>query len=182
MDRRRSPEHGGGRGGGNGSTAAALLLAAMVAVAPALFTPALAAPGIAAFEFELVNTSLEPTRPDETERLRMLDALLAAELRRRDAYAPLETSPVRDEVAKHSSLRECQGCELDLAKRLGAEYAALGWVQKVSNLILNINLQIREVGTGRLIRAGSVDIRGNNDESWRRGLVYLLDRRIFKAQ
>lgn len=142
--------------------------------------PALAAPTIAAFEFELVNTSLEPTRTDETQRLRMLDELFVADLRRRDAYAPVDTGPVQADVAKLSSLRECQGCELDLARRLGAEYAGLGWVQKVSNLILNINLQIREVATGRLVKAGSVDIRGNNEESWRRGLAYLLDRRIFK--
>jgi hypothetical protein len=65
-----------------------------------------------------------------------------------------------------------------MAQGLGAELAAVGWVQKVSNLILNINLQIREVATGRLVEAGSVDIRGNTDESWRRGVTYLIDRRI----
>ena len=52
-------------------------------------------------------------------------------------------------------------------------------MHEFSNLILNINLQVREVATGRLIQAGTVDIRGNTDESWRRGLRYLLDRRIF---
>ena len=53
-------------------------------------------------------------------------------------------------------------------------------VHEISNLILNINLQVREVATGRLIQAGTVDIRGNTDESWRRGLRYLLERRIFR--
>ena len=154
------------------------LLASMLLAMSA--TPALAAPSLAAFDFELINTSLEPTRADEEAKLQMLDGLLAEELRRRDAFAPVDTSPVQADVVRHSSLRGCQGCELDLARRLGAEYAALGWVQKVSNLILNINLQSREVATGRLIKAGSVDIRGNTEESWRRGLVYLLDRRIFK--
>ncbi len=88
------------------------------------------------------------------------------------------TDPVQAELAKLGSLRDCQGCELDLAKKLGAEYAAFGWVQKVSNLILNINMQIREVASGRLVRAGSVDIRSNTDEAWRRGLVYLIENRI----
>ena len=67
------------------------------------------------------------------------------------------------------------------AQQVGADYAVLGWVQKVSNLILNINLQIREVATGRLVKAGSADIRGNTDESWSRGLRYLLAHRIFPA-
>jgi hypothetical protein len=53
-------------------------------------------------------------------------------------------------------------------------------VHKISNLILNINLQVREVSTGRLTHAGTVHIRGNTDETWRRGLLYLLERRIFR--
>jgi hypothetical protein len=44
----------------------------------------------------------------------------------------------------------------------------------VSNLILNINLYIEDERTGKLQFVKSVDIRGNTDESWRRGLNYLL--------
>ena len=66
----------------------------------------------------------------------------------------------------------------DLARGLGADLAAVGWVQKVSNLILNLNLQVRDVATGQMVAAGTVDIRGNTDESWQRGLLYLLDHRI----
>jgi hypothetical protein len=90
----------------------------------------------------------------------------------------VDTAPVESEVAAVSSLRGCNGCELPLARQLGADFAAVGWVQKVSNLILNVNLQIREVASGRLVRSGSVDIRGNTDESWRRGTRYLLEHRI----
>jgi len=48
------------------------------------------------------------------------------------------------------------------------------WVQKVSNLILNINLEVRsESGVTRY--RGSVDIRGNTDESWLRGVRRLAE-------
>jgi hypothetical protein len=47
-------------------------------------------------------------------------------------------------------------------------------VQKVSNLILNINVYMRDAESGRMTFARSVDIRGNTDESWQRGLDYLL--------
>ena len=53
-------------------------------------------------------------------------------------------------------------------------------MQKVSNLILNVNLVIEDAATGRPLRAGSVDIRGNTDKSWQRGLRYLLDERLFR--
>jgi hypothetical protein len=64
--------------------------------------------------------------------------------------------------------------ERDLAEKTGAEWAAWGTVQKVSNLILNINLYMEDVQTGRIEFAHSVDIRGNTDESWLRGLNYMI--------
>lgn len=148
---------------------------ALLWLAPA----ALAAERMALFGFELVNTSLEPTRPDERRRLLSLD-VLAAERFAQAGYALVDVAPVAAEIATLPPLHACNGCELALAGKLGADLAALGWVQKVSNLILNLNLEVREVATGRLVRAGSVDIRGNTDESWRRGLLALLDRRILR--
>ena len=53
-----------------------------------------------------------------------------------------------------------------------------GVVQKVSNLILNINLYLRDVHTGRLVTAASADMRGNTDESWSRAMDYLLRNRL----
>ncbi|MGH7155826.1 MAG: DUF3280 domain-containing protein, partial [Acetobacteraceae bacterium] len=76
--------------------------------------------------------------------------------------------------ARATNLQVCDACAISLAQKAGAEFAVVGWVQKVSNLILNINLQIRDVATGRMVNGGSVDIRGDTDESWSRGLAYLL--------
>lgn len=132
---------------------------------------------LALFPFELVNTSMEETRPDELERLARMQPL-AEERLAAAGYEIVDPAPVAAEAERRAPLKDCNGCELKLARELGADLAALGWVQKVSNLILNVNLQIREVATGRLVKAGSVDIRGNTDESWRRGIVYLVDRRI----
>ena len=75
-------------------------------------------------------------------------------------------------------MRTCKGCDVDLARKAGAKISVIGWVQKVSNLILNINLKIEDASTGARIRAGSVDIRGNTDESWMRGLRFLLEDQI----
>lgn len=161
------------------TASAALALGAALATlaAPA----ATAAERVALFDFSFENTSLEPTRPDETARLGLLKEAAVEQLTRRGVEI-VDTAPVAGEAAKVARLHDCNGCELDLARGLDADLAAVGWVQKVSNLILNVNMQVREVATGRLVRAGSVDIRGNDDTSWRRGVVYLFERRLYPAQ
>jgi hypothetical protein len=150
-----------------------LALALLLLLAPA----AGAAERVASFGIILDNTSMEPTRPDELERLARAERQLAEALAER-GYVLVDIAPVRA-AAERQDLRSCPACEVALARELGADLAVLGWVQKVSNLILNINLAVHEVATGRLVRAGSVDIRGNTDESWSRGLRILIDRQVF---
>ena len=148
------------------------------ALALAVLTgPVAAADRVALLPFELVNTSLEATRPDEVARIAMLDRMVTERM----AAAGLEMvdpAPIAAEVLARGSLRTCNGCERELGRKLGADFVAVGWVQKVSNLILNLNLRVRDVAGGAIVAAGTVDIRGNSDESWRRGVLYLLEHRI----
>ena len=157
-----------------GTRAAALGMLAVLA------GPAAAqdSPRLAVFDFHLTNTSPAASTPDELARLRRLDAQLREELGRR--YTLVDMAPVRDRLANVDSIRGCNGCELDLARELGAQQVAYGWVQKVSNLILNVNLVVEDAATGRTLRADSVDIRGNTDESWTRGLQYLIRKRLYR--
>ena len=48
-------------------------------------------------------------------------------------------------------------------------------VQKVSNLILNINVYMADVANDKMTFIKSVDVRGNTDESWSRSMTYLLN-------
>lgn len=153
-----------------------------MAVSLALSTmPVHAAERLALLPFELINTSPVPAGPDEAARLASLNGI-ATEHLAAAGFAMVDPAPVEGQLAEISSLRGCNGCELRLGRALGADYVAVGWVQKVSNLILNINLEVRAVASGRLASAGSVDIRGNTDESWRRGVIYLLDHRILPGR
>ena len=77
-------------------------------------------------------------------------------------------------------LHGCNGCEARIARDLGAELAVSGTVQKVSNLILNINIYVRDAASGKRLRAMSADIRGNTDQSWSHGLKYLVKNRFLK--
>ena len=48
-------------------------------------------------------------------------------------------------------LYRCPHCLAEIGNGIGAQYVAVGWVQKVSNLILNVNIEIREEDLRRSI-------------------------------
>jgi hypothetical protein len=162
-------------------TNAATLIAALFAVGLSLPAHAADRPRVAFFGFSIINTSLEATKPEEEARLRMLENLLRERLASSGRFAIAEVSPeLQQEIARGADIRDCNGCERDYAKRAGADWAAWGTVQKVSNLILNINLYMEDAQTGKLEFVKSVDIRGNTDQSWRHGLDYMLRNYLFK--
>ena len=160
--------------------AAAVVIAVIVAIGSSLPGHAGDRPRVAFLGFSLINTSLEPTKPEEEHRLRILDNLLRERLAASGRFTIVEiSSDLQNEIARGADIRDCNGCERDYAKKAGADWAAWGTVQKVSNLILNINLYMEDAQTGRMTFVKSVDIRGNTDESWRHGLDYMLRHYLF---
>jgi hypothetical protein len=136
---------------------------------------------VAFLGFRLINSSLEPTTPAEERRIRELDELLREKLDASGRFKVVAIPPdIQQKVAAGPDIGNCNGCERDFAKQIHADWVAWGTVQKVSNLILNINLYMEDVQTGKLEFIRSVDIRGNTDESWRRGLDYVLRHYLFR--
>lgn len=138
------------------------------------------------FDAEFLDTSLQTELfgedPAEQARLAMIGDILRTGARQSpqyelievpEGYAPLET--LRQQVR---FLHDCNDCELGVARALGAELAAIVWVQKVSDLIINLNVVIKDVDTGAVVRTAFVDIRGNTDASWRRGAEYMVEHRL----
>jgi hypothetical protein len=146
----------------------------------AIATQAAEVPKVAFFGFQLINTSLEATTPAEDRRVKLLDETFAERLDTSGRFkiVPIPPEPQK-KMAAGPEISGCNGCERDYAKTLGAEWAAWGTVQKVSNLILNINVYMEDARTGELEFVKSVDIRGDTDESWRHGLDYLLRHYLF---
>jgi hypothetical protein len=138
-------------------------------------------PKLAVFDFELVDTSLQGEvngpRADEHDRLMRVGDQLRKELAKSGRFRLLDISTV-NAAAHGSNLQACGGCDVKYAQQLGADLAMTGVVQKVSNLILNINIYLRDVHTGALVTSMSVDLRGNTDESWSRATSYLLRNRL----
>jgi hypothetical protein len=137
-------------------------------------------PKLAVFDFELIDTSLPGefygSKPEEA-RLDRIGEQLRKALAESGRFQLLDIAPVRD-AARHSNLQVCGGCDLKLAGQLGADLEITGMVQKVSNLIINLNIYLRDVKTGNMIMAASADMRGNTDESWSRTMSYLIRNRL----
>ena len=152
---------------------ATALLVVMIAVAG----PAAAEPKVAVFDFELVDTSLEGAtygpRADQQTRLVQITDQLRDRLAKSGRVAVVDIAPVAAQ-AKAVNLRTCDDCDTDFANQLGADFAVSGWVQKVSNLILNMSIIVRDAKTARVISLKSVDMRGNTDESWSRAMDWLV--------
>jgi Protein of unknown function (DUF2380) len=155
-----------------------LLIAPMLLIS----SPAPAEPPKAAiFDIELLDTSLQGEikgpQADEQRRLRDVSDQLRKGLADAGKFVVLDIAPV-NAAAHASNLQACGGCDVEYAHQLGADIAITGVVQKVSALILNMNIYLRDAHTGQLIRAMSADFRSNTDESWSRTMSYLLRNRL----
>lgn len=141
---------------------------------------------IAVLDFELIDDQRELAPATvEYERLKTIHKQLQQEFAGNRLYRVVDLAPFTELIRKHRAeqrLHECNGCELEIARAASADRVLVGWVQKVSNLILNFNIQIEDAATGAILLNKSVDMRGNTDESWRRSVSYLVRSMVEKKQ
>lgn len=121
---------------------------------------------------------LNGPRADEAARAELVEGQVAEALAAQGLEL-VDLEPVAEELARTRNPADCNDCAIRMAQRLGAEYAVVAEVHKVSNLILSMDIEVRDAATGDTVRAMTVDIRGNTDDSWTRGMRYILQNGIF---
>lgn len=138
-----------------------------------------ALPGLAVLPLDFVE---DHPRPDEggaqAKRLADAHAQLQRALAEAGLYRVVDLAPARDLVqslrGRHAFLYNCSDCAQQIGRQLGTDLVMTAWVQKVSELILNLNVEVVDVARNRPVMTKSVDIRGNTDETWRRAVAYLV--------
>jgi hypothetical protein len=135
------------------------------------------------FPFELLDSTQEgelfpKVRPEETKRLGLLTDDLKTRLAALNRFDLVAADPIAADIKSAAPLHRCNGCEADLAKKAGAKLAVLGVVQKFSDTLLSVNIQIVESSTGAVRQTFSAGIQGNTDEAWLRGVSYIVRNRI----
>ena len=161
----------------NTARAAALLLG-LVALTAAVVEPAQAGgKSVALLGVHLQNDNemYEPTSDAERARMVTVAEIFKHQLSASERYSIVEVPPdVQSKIAAGRTMGECGGCEIEYGQSLGSEIVAWITVQKISNLILKMNVYMADVQAKKFLFVRSVDLRGNTDESWTRSIRYLI--------
>lgn len=140
---------------------------------------------LAVFNIELQDAShegaIDGERPDQVARLKLISDELRSLIRESGRFEIVDIDTARSEIEKKGPLIYCNGCDRKIAQNLGADMALTGLVYKVSNLILEIHLYVRDVESGNILAKMSSSIRGNTDESWLHGIRWMFKHRLMKA-
>ena len=159
---------------------AALMLAA---VAAAHASPSAAAQKAAIFPFDLHDAEQDAEvvpefKAEDLRRLKVVAEELKSLMEKSGKYEVVDLSPLAKEVDAASPYSKCNACEVPLAKQAGADLAITGYVDKVSDALISLQVFARDVNTGEMTKTMSAEIRGNTDELWLHGIRYLWRNRF----
>lgn len=157
-----------------------LLIAAPLAAADAPLK------SIAILDFELIDDQREAA-PDTviTPQLPEINRQLRAAIAEAGLYRVVDLAPAAKLIADLKATQDflgCNGCSTDVSKQLGSDRVMVTWIHKVSNLGVNLNLQIEDGTTGERVLNKSVELRGADPHSFARGIRYLVRSMIDKGQ
>jgi hypothetical protein len=111
-------------------------------------------------------------------RLRMESDKLRQELGQSGLYTILDSAPAQALINKLKSqqryLHDCNGCDLEIGRQLGADQVLVTWVDRVSGLILSLTYEFHSVATSQIVGRKSYDFRGDNDAAWTHAIKYMV--------
>jgi len=142
------------------------------------------------FPFDLIDQSqqfeigLMPKEidPEEKRRLAIITEELTKLIKQSGRYEVVDPAPIAAEIEEKAPMHKCNGCEDDLAKKVGAEVAFIGTVRKASDVLFTVSVYIRDVASAKVIKQASSEIYGNTDAMWLRAVRYLVEKRLFAPE
>ena len=133
---------------------------------------------LAILPFEIEDTSGEVGAPSRHDAmLAGLTRIMGEKIEAGHLYEVVPQSRVTDAVAAVNPgtfLRNCNGCEFDIARRAGADHVMIGWIYKVSTLVGSLHIEIKDVASGKTTYARAFDFRGDNETAWQRAADYMV--------
>lgn len=82
--------------------------------------------------------------------------------------------------ADAQAVRECDGCEAELAAALGAEQFLTGVVRRITRTEYVVSFQLRDAKTGDILAHRESDLRMGANYSWSRGAVSLIKAHLLE--
>jgi hypothetical protein len=137
---------------------------------------------IAVFDFELEDFSAGAGIPGKSEAEAAQLTLATAKARELIAqsgrYRLVDVTAADAKAVTDHTLRNCNGCDAEIALKLGAEQSLVGVITKISMTEYTVQNQIRDSRTGNVVARIGTDLRMGADYSWNRGAAWLIQNRL----
>ncbi|MEZ2128219.1 MULTISPECIES: DUF2380 domain-containing protein [unclassified Sinorhizobium] len=139
---------------------------------------------IEVFPFELEDKSAGAgiIPPDEYDKRYLTESAQVAKdlLSQSGRFAVIDVPARNEQAAAPHGLRNCGGCEGQIAKEHGASLALLGVVTRVNRTEHTMFIRILDAQTGKLISQGFTDLRMGANYAWPRSVKWLMTNRILR--
>jgi|GEM_PF-350821 len=151
------------------------------ALAPAQPAAASAPVKLALFNFELEDASAagSETASDGAELANTTDAVRHM-LEQSGRYALVSVSGTETDAAKPRAVHDCGGCDVEIARKFGADQSLIGVIRRISRTEYLVRFQLHDTGTGNAIAAGDSGLRMGANYSWSRGATRLIRDKLLE--
>lgn len=141
---------------------------------------------LAIFDFELEDfsagvSSADPTSSDAAH-LSNVTAKVRQLFAQSGHYTLIDVDNVEAPAVKGHTLRDCDGCDAEIALQLGAEQSLVGVVSRISRTEYVVKFQVRDARTGTVVAAADSGLRMGADYSWSRGATRLIEDRLLQSR
>lgn len=141
---------------------------------------------LALFDFELEDFSAGASPADATSsdaaHLSNVTARVRQLFARSELYELIGVENVNAPAATSHTLRDCNGCDAEIALKLGAEQSLVGVVSRISRTEYVVKFQVRDTRTGAVVAAADSGLRMGADYSWSRGATRLIEDQLLAGR
>ena len=141
---------------------------------------------IAVFDFELEDKSAGAgiIPPDEYDIRYLAEAADQAKRMLADSklFTIVDTKGADLSATKQYGIRNCDGCEAGIAKKIGAQQAMLGVVARVNRTEHTLFIRILDADSGKIVARGFTDLRMGANYAWPRSVKWLMTNRILATK
>jgi hypothetical protein len=116
--------------------------------------------------------------PEEQNRIALAEAELKKRITDDGRYEIVDLAPYAEDIKAARPIHECNGCEIDIAKKANADLVMTSVIDKISETHLNLTVALIDVAGSKLVSNSSVLIQGNTDEAWLHGVKWLTKNRL----
>jgi hypothetical protein len=146
-------------------------------------SPAAAVTKAAVFPFDFHDPQqdgqlIPENDPEDLRRTQLVTDELKTLMSKDSNYEVVDLSSKAKEVEAASPFNKCDGCEVPIAKEAGADIAVTGYIDKLSNASIMLQIIARDTKTGKPTKTMSATINGNTDDLWLHGVRYLWKNRF----